>query len=108
MRGPRAAPALLASVRMLRARPVVTLSLGAAVVLSLLSVCCGLGLLTTPWFLCELFAVQLALCTGKPVARGLSFVPAGVIMLGAVLLVSAVAWIALLGAGPEASVLNPR
>jgi hypothetical protein len=93
---------------MLRGRSVVTLALGAAVVLSLLSVCCGLGLVTTPWFLCELFAVQLALCTGQPMARGLSFVPAGLVMLGAVLLVSAVAWITLLGTGPELSNQTPR
>jgi hypothetical protein len=108
VRSPSVGPAFVASLRMLRARSVVTLALGAAVVLSLLSVCCGLGLVTTPWFLCELFAVQLALCTGRPMARGLSFVPAGLVMLGAVLLVSAVAWITLLGTGPELSNQTPR
>jgi hypothetical protein len=105
---PSVGPAFVASLRMLRTRSVVTLALGAAVVLSLLSVCCGLGLVTTPWFLCELFAVQLALCTGRPMARGLSFVPAGLVMLGAVLLVSAVAWITLLGTGPELPTQTPR
>jgi len=94
----RLVAALAASLRMLRARVVVSLGLGAAVVLSLLSVCCGLGLFTTPWFMCELFAVQIALCTGQPVTRGASFVPAGMILLGAVLMVSAVAAISLLGA----------
>lgn len=105
---PSIGPAFVASLRMLRARSVVTLALGAAVVLSLLSVCCGLGLVTTPWFLCELFAVQLALCVGRPMARGMAFVPAGLVMLGAVLLVSAVAWITLLGSGPELPNQTPR
>jgi hypothetical protein len=77
-------------------------------VLSLLSVCCGIGLFTTPWFLCELFALQLALCTGRPIERGLSFIPAGLVMLAAVLLVSAVAWITLLGTGNELSNPAPR
>jgi hypothetical protein len=93
-------PAALGSLRMLRARPLVSLGLGAAVVFSLLSVCCVLGFVTTPWFLCELFALQLAMCIGRPIARSWSFVPAGAILLGAVLLVSAVAWITLLGSGP--------
>lgn len=94
----RMAAALHASLRMLRARKLVSLALGAAVVLSLLSVCCGVGLFTTPWFMCELFAVQLALCTGQDVRRAASFFPAGLILLGAVLMVSAVAAISLLGA----------
>jgi hypothetical protein len=101
-------PALAGSLHMLRRRSVVTLGLGAAVVLSLLSVCCAIGLFTTPWFMCELFAVQIALCTGKPVVRGLSFVPAGLVLLGAVLMVSAVAWITLLGTGPDLSAQSPR
>ncbi|MET0389460.1 MAG: hypothetical protein ABW321_26030, partial [Polyangiales bacterium] len=98
---PRVLPALAASVRMLRQRTVVTLGLGAAVVLSLLSVCCGLGLITTPWFICELFGVQLALCVGTPVVRGVSFVSAVLVLLGAVLMVSTVGALTLLsGAGP--------
>ncbi|MEY4576621.1 MAG: hypothetical protein RL701_1324 [Pseudomonadota bacterium] len=96
--------ALAGSIRMLRERSVVTLGLGAAVMLSLLSVCCGgLGLITTPWFMCELFAVQLALCTGVPVTRGGPFVSASLLLLGAVLMVSAVGALTLLGAGPELS-----
>jgi hypothetical protein len=87
---------------MFRARPVVTSALGAAVVLSFLSVSCLLGLFTTPWFLCELFVVQIGLATRQPVQRSLSFVPAGAILLGAVLIASAVSAVAitLLGAGP--------
>jgi hypothetical protein len=108
VREPSVGPAFVASLRLLRTRSVVMLALGAAVVLSLLSVCCGIGLVTTPWFLCELFALQLALCTGRPIARGLSFIPAGLVMLAAVLLVSAVAWITLLGTGPELSNPAPR
>jgi hypothetical protein len=101
-------PAFGASVRMLRERTTVMLGLGAAVVFSLLSVCCVIGFATTPWFMCELFGLQLALSTGNPVARGLWFIPAGLLLLVTVLLVSAVAWITLLGTGPELSSQVPR
>lgn len=93
--------AFLASVRLLRQRPVVLTALGAAIVFSLSSVCCGIGLFTTPWFICELFATQLALCTGKPAPRSSSWVPAGSILLGAVLLVLGTSSLTLLGAGPD-------
>lgn len=95
--------ALAASVGMLRERSVVSLGLGAAVVLSLLSVCCGVGLLTTPWFMCELYAVQIALSAREPVVRGVPSVIAALILLGAVLMVTAVAAITLLAASPELS-----
>ncbi len=94
-------PALQASWRLLRARPVVTLALGAAVVLSLISVCCGIGLFTTPWFMCELFALQIAQTNGGSSPRTLAWVPASLILLGAVLLVSAAAGLTLLGATPS-------
>jgi hypothetical protein len=97
----RLGPLLRSSFGLLRARPVVTLALGAAVVLSLLSVCCGVGLLTTPWFMCELFALQLSEAGGRPVTRNLSWFPAGLVLLGAVLLVSSAAWLTLLGASPD-------
>ena len=100
----RVVAALAASARMLRTRPWASLALGAAVVLSLLSVCCGVGLFTTPWFMCELFALQLALCTGQNVRRAAAYVPAGMILLGAVLMVSAVGAISLLGASTSMSI----
>jgi len=94
-------PAFLASFSLLRQRPVVLPALGAAIVLSLVSVCCGIGLLTTPWFLCELFATQLTQFTGKPAFHSVSWLPAGSILLGAVLLVVGVASLTLVGAGAE-------
>lgn len=94
-------PAVVASLGLLRRRPVVLTALGAAIVFSLSSVCCGIGLFTTPWFICELFATQLALCTGRPALHSLSWFPAGMILLGAVLLVTGTASLTLLGAGPD-------
>ncbi|HEX7478808.1 MAG TPA: hypothetical protein VF331_13465 [Polyangiales bacterium] len=94
-------PVLQASFGLLRARPVVTLALGTAIVLSLSSVCCGLGLITTPWFMCELFALQLAQASGAAVSRTLSWIAASLLLLGAVLLVCAVAGLTLLGTAPE-------
>ena len=104
----RVGSALRASAKQFAARPVVTLALGSAVVLSLVSVCCGIGLLTTPWFMCELFALQLSDSGGKPVSRQLSWLSAGGVLLGAVLLVASVAWLTLLGASPELDVLAPQ
>lgn len=94
-------PAFIASVRLLRQRPVVLPALGAAIVFSLSSVCCGIGLFTTPWFICELFATQLAQLTGKPALHSKSWIAAGMILLGAVLLVMGTASLTLLGAGPD-------
>jgi hypothetical protein len=94
-------PAFLASLRFLRQRPVVLPALGAAIVLSLLSVFCGIGLATTPWFICELFAMQLALSTGKTLSHRASWFSAGAILLGAVVLVTGVVALTLVGAGAE-------
>lgn len=95
------APAFVASLRLLKRRPVVLPAFGAAIVLSLLSVFCGIGLATTPWFLCELFAVQLALSTGERLPHRSSWFAAGAILLGAVLLVTGVVALTLVGAGAE-------
>jgi hypothetical protein len=94
-------PAFVASLALLRKRPVVLPALGAAIVFSLSSICCGIGLFTTPWFICELFATQLALCTGQPALHSRSWIPAGLILLGAVLLVMGTSSLTLLGASPE-------
>lgn len=104
----RIGPALKASAKLFAGKPVVTLSLGAAVVLSLVSVCCGIGVFTTPWFMCELFALQLADSGGRPVSRQRSWFSAGSVLLGAVLLVASVAWLTLLGASPELDVIAPH
>ncbi|HKP59952.1 MAG TPA: hypothetical protein VJV78_24680, partial [Polyangiales bacterium] len=98
---PALVPAFLASLGLLRRRPFVLPALGAAIVLSLSSVCCAIGLCTTPWFMCELFAAQLALCTGQTFIHSRAWLPAGMILLGAVLLVMGVAALTLVGTGPE-------
>ncbi len=94
-------PPFLASLRLLRHRPIVLPALGAAIVFSMGSVCCGIGLVTTPWFICELFATQLAICIGRPVGHSSSWLPAGAILLGAVLLVIGTTSLTLVGAGPD-------
>lgn len=103
---PRTSSMFAASVRLLRARPVVSVALGAAVGFSLLSVCCGLGLFTAPWFLCELSAMQLALCTERPIARGPAFLVASWLLFWAVLLVSSVFAISLLASSSSGAAFS--
>jgi hypothetical protein len=96
--GLRVLPALATSWSWLRARPVSSLAQGAAVALSLLSVCCGLGLVTTPWFLSELSASQLGVATGRTIARDKAAATASWLYFWAVLTITAVGAITLLGA----------
>lgn len=95
------------SAALFAARPVTSLALGAAVVLSLVAVCLGVGVVAAPWFLCELFGVQLAEATGKPVERGRAWLAACALLLGAVVLVSSVAWLSLLGLGADPLLPGP-
>jgi hypothetical protein len=90
-----------ASLSLFAARPVSSLALGSAIVVSLAAACCGLGVVAAPWFLCELFALQLSEVVGRPVERGRAWIGACAIAFGAVVLVGAVAWLALLGFGAE-------
>ena len=93
----RASSVLRAALSLVVARPFANVALGSAVVVSLVSVCCGLGLLTTPWFMCELFALQLSQLRDRPVPRRLSWVWAAGVQMAAVLLVSLVGSLAILG-----------
>lgn len=99
----RLASLLTASWRMLRRHPVVSGALGGAVVLSFASVVFGIGVFVTPWFVCEIFALQLAVLTGRPTQRTFSWVRAGMITLCMVGLAMAVTWLAILAFGPDVS-----
>ncbi len=88
---------------MLRRHPVVSPALGGAVVLSLASVLFGIGVLVTPWFVCEMFALQLAMLTGRPSERSVAWVRAGLLALCMVGLVGAATWLAALAIGPDVS-----
>lgn len=90
-----------ASWRLLRARPLPTLMLGAALLTSLLSVVCGVGAFATAWFLCELFALQIGIGTGTPPQRTRAWLWAGLIQVLAVLVMSSVAGLTLLAVGPD-------
>jgi hypothetical protein len=81
--------------------PVVSLSLGAAIVLSLLAVPTGLGALVTPWFVCELFAVQLSSLGETPQPRGRGWASAALVVLLVVVVIALAGWIAALGFGPD-------
>lgn len=85
----------------LRAHPVIAGALGAAVVFSLASMLFGIGVLSTPWFICEIFALQLAVLTDRRTIRGVSWIRAGVFVLGLVGVVVAAAWITALAVGPD-------
>ena len=106
-----APPNLLAcashSGRLLAQRLGVQVALGAAVVLSLVSVCCGIGVVMAPWMLCELTAVQLGEALGQAVPHRRSWIGASAILFGAVLLTASVAWLTWLGLGTEAGPAHP-
>jgi len=101
MAGTGVRPSLVGSARLFARRPLLLIALGGAVVLSLISVCCGIGVLSAPWFMCELFALQLGLQRGQPLERNEGWLGAALILFGAVLLVGSVAWLAALGLGPD-------
>jgi hypothetical protein len=89
------------SWRLFRLRPVAILALGLALLTSLLAVCCGLGVIAAPWFLCELFAVQIALGSGQRPARTRTWLWAGFVQMVAVMLLCAVVGLTLLSIGPD-------
>jgi hypothetical protein len=90
------------SSRLLRSRSGPAIALGAGIVLAAISVCCGTGVVMTPWLICELIALQLAQAVDRPFARRRTWISAGVILLGAVLLTSSVGWVTWLGVGTDA------
>ncbi len=97
--GPLAA--LQASIGLFRARPLVTLALGAALLTSLISVFCGVGAFAAAWFLCELFALQFGIALGAPPRRTRAWLWAGFVQALAVLVLASVAALALLTVGPD-------
>ncbi|HTU58213.1 MAG TPA: hypothetical protein VMF89_07260 [Polyangiales bacterium] len=93
---PRVWAALCASFRMLRERPWTSFLLGAAVSFSLISVCCVLGFATTPFFICELLALQLRAAGVQPLERAPAFTRAGGLLLAGMIMIGAVLVISLL------------
>jgi len=94
---------LARSWRVFSTHPFVSASLGGAVVFSFASTLFGIGALVTPWFVCEIFGLQLAILTGRGPERGRSWLGAGVFVLGMVGVVVAATWIATLAIGPDVS-----
>ena len=99
--GARPGPVLRQALSLFAQRPLANLALGSAIVVSLASVCCGLGLLTTPWFMLELSALQLSQLRGAEVPRRASWVWAAAVQMGAVLLVSLAGSLAIVGLSPD-------
>lgn len=93
--------ALRASLTLLGRSPWQALSLGLALYASLLAVCCGLGVLVAPWFMCELWAVLIANGTGEAVPRTRAWLWAGAVQAVAVLLSWSVALLALSVLAPD-------
>ncbi|MGD8858822.1 MAG: hypothetical protein PVI30_02350 [Myxococcales bacterium] len=104
---PRILPALAASARLLASRPLPMLALGAGVVLSLTSVCCGVGLVVAPWLTCELMAMQLSERLHRELPRSRAFVLAALVLLSGVMLTASTAWLAWLGMSPVAAGPDP-
>lgn len=86
-----------------RRHPVVSAALGGAVVLSLASTVFGIGVLVTPWFVCEIFALQLSVLTDRPTVRSGAWIRAGLLALLMVGMVALATWLAALAIGPDVS-----
>lgn len=91
------------SASFLRVHPGISVGLGAAVVVSLCSVCAGIGLVLAPWFVCELLAVQLEASGKRVQPRGVPWVLACVVVVGMVLAMASAGWLAALAFGPDLS-----
>lgn len=106
---PRVWAALADSFRMLGERPGTHCALGAAVSFSLLSVCCGFGFLSTPFFICQLLALQLRACSIQPIERASAYVRAGSLLLAGMVMIGAVLVISLLAgtSGSSPTALSP-
>ncbi len=99
----RAGSLLRGSIELVTRHPVVSSGIGAAVVLSLVAVPTGLGAIVAPWFVCELFAVQLETRGEEPRERGRGWVAAALVVLCVVVVIAIAGWIAALGFGPDVS-----
>ncbi|MDB4985180.1 MAG: hypothetical protein JWN04_358 [Myxococcaceae bacterium] len=101
LRAPGPAEALRQSWALFKLRPVSTLSVSLALLTSLFAVCCGLGIVAAPWFMCELFALQISGGTGRETQRSSAWLWAGLVQLLAVLVLCSLAFLTLLALGPD-------
>jgi hypothetical protein len=91
--------ALRASLTLLRGRPFAALALGLALYTSLVSLCCGFGVVAAPWFACELLALLLGVGVEHSLPRTRSWLWAGLIQMFSVIVVASVATLALMSFG---------
>jgi hypothetical protein len=88
----------------LRRRPFPSLALGLALYTSLVSVCCGFGVIAAPWFACELLALLLGAGLDRSLLRTRSWFWAGLIQMFSVIVLSSVASLALMSFGVAGAV----
>ncbi|HEX5656924.1 MAG TPA: hypothetical protein VFX59_07000, partial [Polyangiales bacterium] len=100
-RAPSPAQALRHAWRLFTLRPWSTLSVALALLTSLFAVCCGLGIVAAPWFMCELFALQISSGTGRNTTRSAAWLWAGLVQLLAVMVLCSLAFLTLLALGPD-------
>jgi hypothetical protein len=100
-RAPGPAEAFRRSWALFKLRPVATLSVSVALLASLFAVCCGLGIFAAPWFMCELFALQISSGTGRSTQRTPVWLWAALVQLLAVLVLCSLAFLTLLALGPD-------
>lgn len=100
-RAPGPAEAFRRSWALFKLRPVATLSVAIALLASLFAVCCGLGIFAAPWFMCELFALQISSGTGRSTQRSSTWLWAALVQLLAVLVLCSLAFLTLLALGPD-------
>ncbi|AKF03622.1 hypothetical protein [Sandaracinus amylolyticus] len=92
---------LRTGVSLVQTHPGISVALGAAIVLSLCATCTGLGAIVGPWFVCELYGVQIAAATGIARPRTSAWIRAAAIVLATVVIVALTGWLAALGFGPD-------
>lgn len=93
--------ALRRSWALFRLRMVAGMCVSVALLTSLFAVCCGLGMVAAPWFMCELLAIQIASGTGQVALRTSSWLCAGLIQMVAVLVLSSLAFLTVLALGSD-------
>ena len=93
--------ALRGSWALFRQRPLGALCVATALLTSLLAVCCGLGIVAAPWFMCELTALQIGCGLDISARRKLSWFAAGIVYLAVALVLATIAALTVFALGAD-------
>jgi hypothetical protein len=93
--------AMREALRLIGVAPGAVIALGFSLYASLVAVCCGLGVLAAPWFLCELWALFISHGTGVTIPRSRAWIGAGLMQGLAVIVTWSLVLVALCVLRPE-------